>query len=129
MQSCHITCTLFCHNPFFCNKTPFVWRVLISQSYCHTSESLPADTSGCSQRINSVCLMFNYTLINTHQTRMTSDRSAGIELMLSAVTPENQYMSVDEASRFGLIDRQNCGVNWRIFSVLLLCRLSKCQKM
>lgn len=46
----------------FCNRTPFVWWAVRSQSYCHTSESPPADTSGCAQRINSVCLMFNYTL-------------------------------------------------------------------
>lgn len=97
IQSWHITRTLLYHNPFSVIRLHLFCEPLRSQSCCHTSESPPADTSGCAQRINSVCLMFNYTLINTYRsstTREWMEMSVDIELMLSTVEPVNESMEV-----------------------------------
>lgn len=53
-----------------CSRVAFVCWALRSQSCHRTSEFLPADTSGFAQWINTVCLMFSYSLINIHQNNL-----------------------------------------------------------
>ena len=94
-----------------CDKAPFLWWVLRSQSCCHTSESLPADTSGCAQRIDSVCRMFNYALIDTHRCSTTwewMEMSADIGLMVGAVVPGNGCVKVSHLVLTLLFGEKGC---------------------